>query len=401
MENPNLKVISQKFGGTSVATAERRLMVVGHVQREINSGYKVALVISAMGRRGDPYATDTVLDLLRNQGGEVVPRNYSFIFVTGEMISVAVMVHTLQLGNIPAVALTGGMAGIITEDFHMSAKVTSMDNRTLVQYLKEGTVPVVCGGQGSTQTAGDFSILGRGGSDTTGVLVGIMTQAERADIYTDVEYMLAADPRVIPDAPKREVISFEAAYEMARFGAKVVHPGSVLLGMQHNLPIRVRSTFSQNPGTLITDHVDSCPLVGLPVVGSVQVATMNGKILDESERNALEQHVGLLSLIDASSGELMLCAPSGDTLGLVDMELEKVGITGVSWKPGYSLLSLVGLEEAIVEMDKKSRSVMNDYSIPYLRHEMTKMRVTYVIPEEKLKTALAEVYSKLRGYLSI
>lgn len=250
------KSISMKFGGTSVATAERRAMIVGHVRREMEAGYHVALVISAMGRRGDPYATDTLLDLMRSMGGTVEPRNYSFLFVTGEMISVGVMTHTLKLAGLEAVSLTGGQAGVITEDFHMSAGIAKLENARLKQIVSQGKIPVVTGGQGITQTDGDFSILGRGGSDTSGVLVGVMLDAERADIYTDVEYMLAMDPRVIPDAKRLEEISFQAAYEMARFGSKVVHPRSVKVGMENHLPIRVRSTFSQCEGTLISDKPD-------------------------------------------------------------------------------------------------------------------------------------------------
>ncbi len=139
------KVISMKFGGTSVATAERRAMVVEHVRRELKAGYRPALVVSAMGRRGDPYATDTLLDLIRNMGGNVEPLHYSFLFVTGEMISAGVMAHTLKLAGFDAVPLTGGQAGVITEDFHMSANVAKLDNARLKKLIREGKIPVVTG----------------------------------------------------------------------------------------------------------------------------------------------------------------------------------------------------------------------------------------------------------------
>lgn len=389
------KTLSMKFGGTSVTTAERRQMIVDHVRRETEAGYKTALVISAMGRRGDPYATDTLLDLMRAMGGTVEPRNYSFLFVTGEMISVGVMVHTLQLAGMKAISLTGGMAGVITEDFHMSARVIKLDNRALKSYVADGLIPVVCGGQGITQTNGDFSILGRGGSDTSGVLVGIMLDAERADIYTDVEYMLAVDPRVVADAPRREVLSFEAAYEMARFGAKVIHPGAVRLGLQHNLPIRIRSTFSQNEGTLINSQPDAFPLVGMPVVASAQVAELPAGKLNPEQIDALEQHVGLLTLVDQSDGRLVLCAPSGDTASQVNQELAKLGISSPKWQPGLGLVSLVGTPDSQPEIDQKALQALGRAGLRFSYHELSARRSTFVIPEGNTHTTLETLYKAL------
>lgn len=393
------KLLSMKFGGTSVSTAERREMIVEHVRRETRAGYKVGLVISAMGRRGDPYATDTLLDLMRNLGGTVEPRNYSFLFVTGEMISVGVMTHTLQMAGFPAVSLTGGMAGVVTEDFHMSARPVHLDGGILKGYVAEGKIPVVCGGQGVTQARGDFSILGRGGSDTSGILVGIMLGAERADIYTDVEYMLAIDPRVIPSAPRREELSFDAAYEMARFGAKVVHPGAVLLGKLNNLPVRVRSTFSQNPGTLIAGERDAFPLVGMPVVPAARAAVLGGQSLSADQLAALEQHVGLLAIRDAQAG-LVLCAPQGDTAAQVDAELAEAGVHDLDWQTGLSLVSLVGRADVQPELDAKAAEALAGAAVSVRYHELGARRSTFVVPEEQWKFSLEALYAALSGYLN-
>lgn len=392
------KMLSMKFGGTSVATAERRQMIVEHVRRETAAGYKVALVISAMGRRGDPYATDTLLDLMRNLGGSIEPRNYSFLFVTGEMISVGVMTHTLQLAGFPAVSLTGGMAGVVTEDFYMSARPVRLDGTALKTYVAEGKIPVVCGGQGVTQSRGEFSILGRGGSDTSGILVGIMLGAERADIYTDVEYMLAIDPRVIPSAPQRERLSFDAAYEMARFGAKVVHPGSIWLGKQNNLPVRVRSTFSQNPGTLIAGDHDDFPLVGMPVVTSARVAQLGDRTLSVEQLAVLEQHVGLLAIRDAQAG-LVLCSPQGDTAAQVDTELAAVGVHGLDWRTGFSLVSLVGRPDVQPELHAKAANALAGAALTVRYHELDVRRSTFVVPEDQWKISLETLYQALSGYL--
>lgn len=393
------KIIAQKFGGTSVATAERRKMIVEHVCREQEAGYRVALVISAMGRRGDPYATDTLLDLLRAQGGTIDPQHYSFLFVTGEMISVGVMAQTLHNAGLRAEALTGGMAGIITEDFPMSAGVVALQAARLQTLVEGGVIPVVCGGQGITQTGGNFSILGRGGSDTSGVLVGIMLQAERVDIYTDVEFMLATDPRLIPGAPKREMLSFAAAYELARFGAKVIHPGSVRLGMENKLPIRVRSTFSKDQGTLICDCEDIWPLVGLPLMGSVQVAELVNTTIDDARWQTMEQHVGLLHLTDADSGKTILCAPSGDTAGVVDQELRANEIGPVAWQTGRSLVSLIGSPAVLPEMDMKATRRLGSHPGGIQYHECAAHRSTFVVAEAEAKSLLAAVYEELHAYL--
>ena len=393
------RLIAQKFGGTSVATPERRQMIVEHVRRELEDGYRIALVISAMGRRGDPYATDTLLDLLRMQGGEIDPEHYSFLFVTGEMISVVVMAHTLHRAGFGAVPMTGGMAGITTEDFPMSASVVALDTERLQECVRAGKIPVICGGQGKTQTAGNFSILGRGGSDTSGVLVGIMLNADRADIYTDVEYVLAADPRLIPDAPKRPLLSYSTAYELARFGAKVIHPGSVKLVMMHNLPIRVRSTFSQDPGTLISDTADSWSLIGLPMMSPVQVAELDSQEVEESRWQAMEQHVGLLRMTDVDSGKTILCAPTGDTASVVDLELKANEIGPVSWQIGCSLVSLIGSPAALPEMDVKAERRLSTRAGRVIYHDRTQYRSTFVVPESEGKSALMEIYTDLCTYL--
>ncbi len=394
----NGKIIAQKFGGTSVGTPERRQMVVGHVRRELDAGHPVALVVSATGRRGDPYATDTILDLLRNMGGPIDPRNYTFLFVTGEMISAALMVHTLQQAGIPAVALTGGMAGIITDDFHMSAHLVRTDNTTLCNYVRQGIVPVVCSGQGMTQTTGDFSIMGRDSGDTSGVIVGVMLDAERTDIYTDVEYIHAVDPFVVPEAPARRSISYAAAFEMARFGAKVIKMGAVRMGREHHLPIRVRSTLSEDPGTLISAQADERPLVGLPTLDSVRIAVLLEPSLDTSQWGILEQHVGLVRL-GAAGDRTILCAPSGDTAHLVDQELAAHGITSLAWQPGYSLLSLIGVEAALAHMDEQAAAALRQGGISFPWHECVGCRATFVVPERECKAALRVVYEALRDYL--
>jgi aspartokinase len=231
------------------------------------------------------------------------------------------------------------------------------------------------------------------------VLVGVMVNAERADIYTDVEYIHAVDPLIVPNAPARRYVSYTAAYEMARFGTKVIKTGAVQLGMEHRLPIRVRSTFSQDPGTLIGAEEDQWPLVGLPLVASAQVAVLRGQDLEAASRLSLERHVGLLRLVDASSGAVILCAPLGDTASMVDKELSASGITAPTWQRGYSLLSLIGKKAALAEMEAKARLALRRSAIDSPYREITDCRATLVVPEQQSTAALLAVYAELREYL--
>ena len=176
-------ILVQKFGGTSVSTAERRLQAVEHVRRARAEGYRVAIVVSAMGRRGDPYATDTLLDLLRCDGLPVDGRDYDLIFGCGEIVSAVMMAHLLKREGIPAAGLTGGQAGIYTDGNYCEAEIVEIDPARIRHYLDEGAVPVIAGCQGIVPHTGDVTTLGRGGSDTSSVAVGVALGAALVEIY--------------------------------------------------------------------------------------------------------------------------------------------------------------------------------------------------------------------------
>jgi aspartate kinase len=239
-----------KFGGTSVATEAGRARVVDQVVARRAQGGPVCLVVSAMGRQGDAYATDTLLGLARNAYRGVTARELDLIASCGEVISAVVMTASLQGAGVPATALTGGQAGIVTDAGFMAARVRRVDTGRLERLLAAGEVAVVAGFQGETE-AGDVTTLGRGGSDITAVVVGVALGAETVEIYTDVEGVLTADPRVVPDARQLGFITYEELCQLAHEGARVVHPLAVEVAMRNQLPLRVRSTFSDGPGTLV------------------------------------------------------------------------------------------------------------------------------------------------------
>ncbi|MDB4867803.1 MAG: dapG [Cohnella sp.] len=241
----------QKFGGTSVSDEQSRRHVLRHIVREHKTGHGLVVVVSAMGRRGEPYATDTLLDLIRDNGNTLAAREKDLLLSCGELISAATLTSVLCAEGIPAVALTGGQAGIITDASFGAARILDVQSQAILQHLSEGRVVVVAGFQGKTED-GEITTLGRGGSDTSATALGAALNAAVVDIFTDVDGILTADPRVVSDARPLSVVSYEEICNMAYNGAKVIHPRAVEIAMKAGVPVRVRSTFSDGEGTLVT-----------------------------------------------------------------------------------------------------------------------------------------------------
>ncbi|MFF2888131.1 aspartate kinase [Paenibacillus sp. NPDC057967] len=247
-----MRILVQKFGGTSLSTDYARERVIHHITRERESGYAVVVVVSAMGRRGEPYATDTLLSLIRDNGNSLPARELDMLLGCGEIISAAALCSMLQSHGIQAAALTGGGAGIVTDEQFGSARIKSIQTERLLKLLHDGKVVIVTGFQGVT-ASGDMTTLGRGGSDTSATALGAALRAEMIDIYTDVDGILTADPRIVSEARPLDVVGYAEIGNMARQGAKVIHPRAVEIAQQAHIPVRVRSTFSDGTGTLVTD----------------------------------------------------------------------------------------------------------------------------------------------------
>ncbi|CAI6028380.1 aspartate kinase [Cohnella sp. JJ-181] len=244
-------VTVQKFGGTSLSDASGREHVLRHIRREYEAGAALVVVVSAMGRRGEPYATDTLLDWIGSNGGGLAEREKDLLLSCGELISAATLCSLLNSRGLPSVALTGGQAGIVTDDKFGAARIVEVRTERIEAYLKQGKIVVVTGFQGATAD-GEITTLGRGGSDTSATALGAALQASVVDIYTDVDGILTADPRIVSEARQLAVVSYDEICNMAHNGAKVIHPRAVEIAMKAGIPVRVRSTFSDGEGTLVT-----------------------------------------------------------------------------------------------------------------------------------------------------
>jgi aspartate kinase len=246
-----MKIIVQKFGGTSVKDENGRKYAQGHIEKAIAEGYKVVVVVSAMGRKGDPYATDTLLSLIGGNLSKISKREQDLLLSCGEVISSVVFVNMLLECGINAVSLTGAQAGFRTNNDHTNAKIIDMQCDRLLGELDRNDVVVVAGFQGAAKN-GDITTIGRGGSDTSAAALGAALNAEFIDIFTDVEGIMTADPRIAENARPLSVVTYTEVCNMAYQGAKVIHPRAVEIAMQAKVPIRIRSTYSDNLGTLVT-----------------------------------------------------------------------------------------------------------------------------------------------------
>ncbi|QEK12221.1 aspartate kinase [Crassaminicella thermophila] len=245
-----MDIIVQKFGGTSVTTNERREKVANKVICTKKEGKYPVVVVSAIGRSGDPYATDTLINFANSIYKEYESRELDMIMACGEIISSVILANTIKSMGYMAVALTGYQAGIITDNNYGDAEVLKVDTTNIINFLKKGYIPVITGFQGATENK-DITTLGRGGSDTTAAILGEALNASVVEIYTDVDGVMTADPRLVSEAKVIDSISYDEIYQMAEDGAKVIHPRAVAIAKRGNIPLKVKNTLSDGPGTII------------------------------------------------------------------------------------------------------------------------------------------------------
>jgi len=240
-------LIVKKFGGSSVASPEKIYNVVNRVLRDKKEDDRVVVVVSAMGD-----TTDDLVSLARAVTSRPFGREMDRLLSTGEQVSIALVAMAFMEKGQPAVSMTGAQAGILSSDNHGKGRILTIDPSRVFKALDEGNVVVVAGFQGITD-CGDITTLGRGGSDTTAVALAGAMQADVCEIFTDVEGVYSIDPRIAPNAVKLDEITYGEMLEMARLGAGIMQPRAVEMGSRYGVPIHVRSTFSDNEGTIIRE----------------------------------------------------------------------------------------------------------------------------------------------------
>lgn len=242
-----MKILVQKFGGTSVESYEKMNEVCKIVKsyKDNNKDLGIVVVVSAMGRKGAPYATDTLIGLFNKVNDKPQKRELDILMSCGEIISGTVLANMLQSYGLDSIFLTGRQAGIITNNDFSNARIKDINPSRILKELEENKVVVVAGFQGGTED-GEITTLGRGGSDTSAVAIGKALGCDMVEIYTDVDGIMTADPRIEPEAKVLNYIGYEEVFEMAEQGAKVIHPRAVQLAKSGNITLAIKNTLNPN-----------------------------------------------------------------------------------------------------------------------------------------------------------
>lgn len=318
----NGKILVQKFGGTSVVSRD---LCVKRVTDAVSSSYMPVVVVSAMGRNGDPYATDTLIRLAEETCDDVPSRDLDLIMSCGEVISSVVMAGCLRRAGFKAIALTGGQAGVLTDDNFGNAGVIMVIPDNLLALLSEGYIPVVTGFIGITSD-GETTTLGRGGSDITASLLGEALKAEKVEIYTDVDGIFTADPRIVPEAKVLKTANYLDVLRLARQGTKVIHPKSVEIAMRANIPLIVKNIRGDDEGTTITCGSLCKEVVGISHMTSLTRIDLtlsdNRKQLYSEIFNELEERNICLETIDILPFNLIFTVRERDVEKLKDILIE-------------------------------------------------------------------------------
>lgn len=309
-----------KFGGTSVASPDARRQSALRVISAKEQGFSPVVVVSAIGRRGAPYATDTLIGLLREMDDTVEPdaREMDLMIACGEIFSSVIFAHLLKTLGHTAMAFRGGQAGIRTDGVYGNARIVAINPMAIQKSVAERCIPVICGFQGvfvpePGHPGGELTTLGRGGSDTTAAAIGAALKATAVEIFTDVEGVKTADPDYVNRASTLRRISYEEVAEIAHLGAKVLHPRAAEIAMKYGMSLWVKSTFSDAIGTEVvpSDQAERNRVTGVTHTGNLVYLQFDLKGATESDRTELESRVYEMMARYNLNLHMMNLSPSG------------------------------------------------------------------------------------------
>ena len=345
-------LIVQKYGGTSVGNVDRIRALADRVRRVRQTGSHVVVVVSAMAGE-----TDRLLGLAREVAAEPVAREIDMLLATGEMVSIALVAMALQEVGCAARSFTGMQGGIVTDGTHTHARIRSITTTRLQRDLSAGVIPVVAGFQGISESD-ELTTLGRGGSDLTAVALAAALKADSCEIYTDVDGVYTADPNLVPQARRLDRVSYDEMLEMARLGAKVLQARAVEFAKAHDVPLRVKSSFAEGSGTLVTrpdQDMERVVVTGVTADSNQAKITLTrlpdrpgiagnlfgriaeaGIVVDMIIQNASEGGLTDISFTVAR-------ADAQQTLAIARQSLEDMGADSVTLESGIAKVSIVGV----------------------------------------------------------
>ena len=349
-------IVVQKYGGSSVADAESIKRVARRIVETKKAGNRVVVVVSAMGD-----TTDELIDLANQVSPTPAGRELDMLLTAGERISMALL--AMAIGNLghDARSFTGSQAGVITDGAHGKAKIIDVTPGRIEQALDSGAIAIVAGFQGVSQGSKDITTLGRGGSDTTAVALAAALKADVCEIYTDVDGVFTADPRIVPAARKRDRISYEEMLEMAACGAKILHLRCVEYARRYDMPIHVRSSFSQKDGTWIVNETEVDPMEQAIIAGvahdrseaKITVVGVPDKVgeaarIFEALSNAqinLDMIVQNVSAAATNLTDISFTLPRTDgqtAMSALERVKDEVGFDSLIYDDGIGKVSLIG-----------------------------------------------------------
>lgn len=400
-----MSVIVQKFGGTSVADSTKILAAARKAIQAKREGHDVVVVVSAMG-----HTTDMLIDLAKQITDSPSPREMDMLLSTGEQVSVALMAMAVHRLGYEAVSLTGAQIGIVTDSTHTKARIRSISKERLQKAFQEGKIVIAAGFQGVDEQ-GNITTLGRGGSDTTAVALAAVLGADRCEIYTDVDGVYTTDPHIVPEARRLKQISYEEMLELASAGAAIMHNRSIEFGRKFLVPIYVRSSMTDAPGTLITVEPESLtqPVCGAAMVKNEARVTVRkvpnrpGAAMTLFSRIAarniatdmIVQNVAENGEADISFTVFRDDLPS--TLKAVAEAVEELGAEAYTYDDDVSKISVVGMGMAYQPgVAQKMFRALADRGINILMISTSEIKISVIVDRDRAEEALRAVHEAFR-----
>jgi len=397
-------IVVQKYGGTSVGDVDRMKRVADRVARTHNDGNQTVVVVSAMGK-----TTDDLVTMASRISERPPERELDILLTSGERISMSLLAMALHERGVPAKSFTGSQAGIITDAVHGKARIIDMTPGRVKDALDQGNVVIVAGFSGVSQDTKDITTLGRGGSDTTAVALAASLGADVCEIYTDVDGVFTADPRIVPGARKLEHVSYEEMLELSAQGAGVLQVRSVEFGRNHGVRIHVRSSFSYSTGTWVGPKEDT-----------VEDAIISGVAHDTSEAKLTLQQVpdrpGVASRVFSTLAEeninidmivqnvsadgrtdISFTLPRGETMkarGVLEPLADEIGAAGVRVDEDIAKVSLVGAGmKTHPGVAAKMFGALSAAGVNIEMISTSTIRVSVVVSRDDVETAVQAIHA--------
>ena len=403
-----MSLVVQKYGGSSVADAESVKRVARRIVETKKAGNDVVVVVSAMGD-----TTDELVDLAASISPLPPPRELDVLLSSGERISMAVLAMAIANLGYKALSFTGSQAGVITDENHGAARVMDVTPGRIEACVKDGHIAIVAGFQGVSRSTKNITTLGRGGSDLTAVALAAALQADVCEIYTDVDGVFTADPRIVPSARRIPVLSTEETLEMAANGAKILHLRCVEYARNHRIPIHVRSSFSHKEGTRITDYQQG-DAVEAPVIAGVAHDRSEAKItvVDVPDRPGyaakifeivaqadanIDMIVQNVSAVETGKTDISFTLPTKDADRVVkalDHAKAAIGFKSLIFDDAIGKLSLVGAGMRTHKgVSATLFKALADADINIQMISTSEIRLSVVTSEDQLNDAVRAVHT--------